>query len=1204
MEISSIASMLDKIFTGGKITNAVNLSRILAKSSPAERTNISRAISAGKIQMPQNPPETQIRSLTPEDVSSAFLRNTVQPVLSEAVKSPLSFGIKQLLNKYRTPNTPEQDLQNEYIQAAENVFIPQVNPDAIGKMAVDVSNFRENIEAPTLEKIIKQIQKVPVVAKPLEGIKNNFNQMTEGIGDLIFGQDRPTRAGGLLKIGLSGVMASQTVPIAVLTALENTPNDTVIGKAAYPLKFLSGALQGMKENLIPAFNEINKRYAPEWFKPWGEKVAIPLASLGMDIAVYKTGMEALGKGKKTFNDYLKTEEAPVFLSKLKQAFKQSVGAGNLGLSIKDISKEGNIDFKNPVITNAAINVGGKIYEAPSHGEAIQLAKEAGEDVSNVDREAKGLFRTSDGKLITRDEAEKTFGIRSSEDIPTQFGEPSNKHVPTPTTKKDVETPFIVNKRERGFVTSIKEELPSLKVSGQYIPRSTDQLAVKARNLIESDILTAEKMARGTDEKSVATAAELLKYYNEQAESATSSTVKDVFYQKAADLANEKARQLTDLGRSIQAASILGRLTPEGQVKFAAREIQKYNEAVGLKEKIPELTGQQTQYIINEMREIQGMAEGTERAMRFQKLQNYINDLVPTPLFKKLTTIWKAGLLTGIKTSGTNIFANLSHLGSELIKDIPASMVDKVTSLFTGKRTVTPTLKGLLEGGKEGAKRGLNYIKTGFDERNIGTKLDFSRVNFGKGKLARALQAYTDTVFRVMGAEDQPFYYASKLRSLYSQAKAEAINKGLKGEEAQKFIDDLIKNPTDEMIKNATFDAETATFQNRTKLGDIAKGIQNLGGGAGQIVVPFGRTPSAVAMQILNYSPVGIIKSISENIGKGNFDQRLFSQSMGRALTGTAVLYLGSLLAKNDLLTGARPTGEKEQKLWELEGKQPNSIKIGGKWRQVQVLGPIGNLLLIGGIFQKEFDKSGSPTEAIANSLASSAQSFSQQTFLTGVSNFVDAISDPARSAEYVAGSTLSSIVPTIVADTARALDTKERRASTILEKFQARIPGLREMLEPQVNVLGEEKETTSNPLEIMIDPTRPIKSESTPVIAELRRLFDAGFNVSPALLGDKNGYDSLTPKENTELWKRAGEIVNDKLNTLFKTTGYIKLNDETKAKAVNSIVDKSGLVAKVGAVLNTIQNIEDKKELVKKLAELKKSKLLTKDIYKLLQQVR
>lgn len=810
---------------------------------------------------------------------------------------------------------------------------------------------------------------------------------------------------------------------------------------------------------------------------------------------------------------------------------------------------------------------------------------------------------------------KTILPNVANDVATKIAESTDKGIISNLVKK------VSVGQERSFISSVKEELPEFKIAGQYIPRSTDKLAIKAKNLIQSDLATAEKMAMSqTDDNAVAVGSELLKHYSDEAGMATSEATRNAIYEKASDLASNMARNLTEQGRSVQAASILGRLTPEGQLKFAAKEIQKYNAVVeksrggvlGLQKKIPELTAEQGQNILTEMKAINDMAEGTEKAMRFQKLQNYITDLVPTPIFKKVIAVWKAGLLTGLKTTGLNMFSNLSHFGTETIKDIPATMVDKVVSLFTGKRAVSMGVKGIVSGVKEGAIKGLRYLTTGFDERNIGTKLDYNRINFGKGKLAKGLQAYTDSVFRVMGMEDQPFYYGTKLRSLYEQAKVAAINKGnkgLKGQEAQKFIDELIQNPTEEMIKYASVDAETAVFQNKTMLGQAAKAIQKIGGGTGEVIVPFGRTPSAVATQIINYSPIGIVKTIFENVGKGKFDQRLFSQGIGRGMTGTGALALGALLMKKGIMTLARPTSEKEQKLWELEGRQANSIKIGGKWRQIQILGPVGNVLLIGGYFQKNFAEIGSPTAAMINTLAGGLQSFSQQTFLTGVSSFIDAISDPARSATNLVGSTIGSSIPTIVSDLARATDTKERRTGTqsfiqeIFNRFQARIPGLRETLEPQVNVLGQEKATIGNPLEIMADPTRPTQIQSTPVIQELRRLWDVGFKVSPTLLGDKNGYSNLTSEQNTDLWKRAGEITNEKLNSLVNKSEYQQLDDEGKSKAIENIIDKSKLYARVEKVLHLTEGLRGQ-ELLNKLSELKKGGLMTKEVFTEYQRLR
>ena len=216
-----------------------------------------------------------------------------------------------------------------------------------------------------------------------------------------------------------------------------------------------------------------------------------------------------------------------------------------------------------------------------------------------------------------------------------------------------------NLRTRGFVTSAKEILPDSKIAGQYVPRATDALAIKAKNLIKTDFAQAERIAlTGSDDNAVAIASELLKKYADDITKTASASTRAALNDKAAQIANTIAPKLTEQGRAIQAASILGRLTPEGQVRFAAREIQRYNETAKIK--IPELTGEQTGEILKEMREINNMANGADKAIRFKKLQDYIQDLVPTPIMNKIITVWKAGLLTGIKTQGLNMFSNLFH----------------------------------------------------------------------------------------------------------------------------------------------------------------------------------------------------------------------------------------------------------------------------------------------------------------------------------------------------------------------------------------------------------------------------------------------------------------------------------------------------------------------------------------------------------------
>jgi hypothetical protein len=292
-----------------------------------------------------------------------------------------------------------------------------------------------------------------------------------------------------------------------------------------------------------------------------------------------------------------------------------------------------------------------------------------------------------------------------------------------------------------------------------------------------------------------------------------------------------------------------------------------------------------------------------------------------------------------------------------------------------------------------------------------------------------------------------------------------------------------------------------------------------------------------------------------------------------------------------------PTTEREQKLWEAEGRTANSIKIGNKYRNVNVLGPAGNVLVIGGNFQNALEETGSPFQALLQSFAGGDKSLTESTFLQGVSQVLDALSDPSRFAQGYFSNTVASIIPTLVGDLSKSFDDVERKTSGVLDRLKAKLPILRQTLESQVNVLGQERQKGGNFLETMIDPSRPSNVLTSPVIQELRRITDAGFNVSPTQLGDKNGYKGLTPEENTAIWVKSGELMNDKLNNLFNLQQYKNLTDEDKAKIIEDIVEKSKTNARVQSVMDMTENLSGE-ELKNKLSELKQSGLMTKEIFK------
>ncbi len=837
----------------------------------------------------------------------------------------------------------------------------------------------------------------------------------------------------------------------------------------------------------------------------------------------------------------------------------------------------------------------------------------------------GMHRMQAYRQAGRKDIPYWYDNNTLEDI-WQAGQGTGRNIP-PSAADTVNGMLRPKKNERRFITRTRAMEPNLdpKLQGSLTTRSTDELSARADEIIAADMNKAINLAKtGTDDTAVAVASRLIDRFVTEAKAAKSEAAKDAIWERVADIANDAAKNLTENGRAIQAATLLGRTTPEGMVRFAAKTIQNHNTAVqksqnplertlggmvgtragkALKE-VPELTPSQASDIVKKMEDIERTADPLEKAKKMQKLTDEIQAYLPSSLYQKIATVWKAGLLTGLKTTGLNISSNTAHFLSEIIKDVPASMVDRLASLVTGKRTLAMTTGGTSKGLAEGAKKGWTYWKTGFDERDIGSKLDYKKVNFGNGKIAKAIQAYEELVFRTIGSQDQPFYYATKMRSLSSQAIAQAKNKNLRGAEAKAFVENLMQNPTDDMLKYAVLDAETAVFQNKTTLGKAAKAIQDLPGG--QFVLPFAKTPSAVATQIINYSPAGIAKTIIENVGKGKFDQRLFSQGMGRGITGTGAVAIGMALYKNGMLTLGFPSSEKEREQWELEGKLPNSIYIDGQWRNVGVLGPAGLLTIIGGHFQDGLEETGSLVGGLVRSVAGFGTTLTEQSFLKGVNGAIEAIQDPARSFQGFASSLAGSIVPTIIGDIARATDDYERQAATPGQRIQSRVPGLRDNLQPKVDTLGN-KIDTQGFWTVMMDPTRPGNAsalpEDKPIVDELRRLSDAGFPTTPTQLGPNAGYESLTPEENTYLWRVAGLAAKDAIKSSMQGRTYGRLDDEEKSKLISDRIDEVKVEARARTILKATANMQGE-QLKQRLAKMKEDGLLTKQVFEKYQSLK
>lgn len=735
----------------------------------------------------------------------------------------------------------------------------------------------------------------------------------------------------------------------------------------------------------------------------------------------------------------------------------------------------------------------------------------------------------------------------------------------PPTKSGVPIPPPLAKN-RGLIDSA-QAAPNISaaaktdIKGTYVPKPNTKLMGEAQALLNDHATIDFKGVQGVDQKVAATMQHAL------------NLDKAGQHNEVAALFNNLAEHGTELGRGVQAFSMLHQMSPQSIAISVAGRINKYNESAI--KKIPQLTGDQQKMISDKIKSMDNMTVGSrEHGIASHELNNMVNSFIPSSVADKAITVWKAGLLTSLRTHERNLVGNATMSAAEIAKDPVAALADRVMQLKTGKRTTTPTLAGNGAGLSQDSRQQVKDLLTkGFDPSSPVSKYDVKQVNWGPGKVQQGLKHYTEAVFRTLGAEDRVGYNSAFARSMHDQAGAEAINAGKKGDKA--FIDNLVKNPTDEMSQTATKDASYATFHDKTGLSNLASNIKrtaaSMPGYKGEIaktvsevLMPFTGVPSSIAGKTIAYSPIGLVKG-AVNTGRvlaGQVPelQRQAAQEIGRGTVGTGLFGLGAFLMSKGLMTG-QPKNAQEAQQWELENKPANSLLVNGKWRSINSIGP-QQLVMLAGAKAQEAGKNGS----LPQYAAALGKDQLSQTFLAGVQGPLQALNDPVRYGGTYAQNTAAGLIPNFVKDVAKSTDPTAREINSVPDALANGLPGVRNNLLPKRNVLGQpiaQEPTGPAAFYDLFNSKTPVNN---PLINELGRLNDAaplasGSNGAPSkltkdqtILGNKT---KLNPKQLDQLEQLAGAPTTQQSSQLINTPQYKAASDEAKQTALNNIADKA-----------------------------------------------
>jgi hypothetical protein len=577
----------------------------------------------------------------------------------------------------------------------------------------------------------------------------------------------------------------------------------------------------------------------------------------------------------------------------------------------------------------------------------------------------------------------------------------------------------------------------------------------------------------------------------------------------------------------------------------------------------------------------------------------------TPPLEVVSALRKAGLLTGVKTHLRNVGGNVAFAGAEEVSRLPASLMDLAISTVSKQRTITglspmAMARSAKAAATDGVKEAWSIMRRGATPQQMQALQLGQEINSGN----KVLDFYVNTVFRTLGAEDAVFRKFAFTRAVedraLSMAKTEAKQGLIKSGDIRSRANQLAANPDPALTADAIFDSEIATFNNGNLVGDfLSAGREKIGALPGgkaanfglDVVFPFTRTPTNIIARMLEYSPVGFGKNavqVAKAIANKSFtpaEQRAFSQTFGRGVTGSALILLGAKLGAAGLLTGFAETDPSKRNRDVAAGRTPGAIfnPQTGTWHQIAAFTPIGSLLTIGATLQREESRPlKDESNRAANVAAAATQTIAQQPLLIGAKEISEVVTKPGSTGERL-GRIAGSFVPTMVSDVGELTDSARREGSGFTAQIQKRVPFARKALPVAVDALGQPLEDRKT---AFFDPTltSTAKDKTSPAMREFVRL-DLGIS-RPQRRPDES---EAAHRERSTKFGKEFSALTDQMARSFE---YWQLDDQTRREAF--VVAKRYLEAKergevaeksadyiIGAARKIVEQRKAKKEAKK-----------------------
>lgn len=680
------------------------------------------------------------------------------------------------------------------------------------------------------------------------------------------------------------------------------------------------------------------------------------------------------------------------------------------------------------------------------------------------------------------------------------------------------------------------------------------------------------------------------------------------YNAASDILVALTAVETNAGQAVQAARLMKSLTPEGRIFTVQKMVSNLEAQINQRRSANKQIEIDVPDALLESYQNAATTEAQEAAL--QNIYQNVADQIPTSLGEAAQQWRYFSMLANPSTHAKNIMGNVSGTVAKIGKDNLAALME---SVFIGnkegrtKAFLNPLNKSdqnLLNLGWADYDTAVDLYEDGTGKYSnaagdINDKRRYWKINDPQNALTRGIDKALNIAekannlnSRALEVEDMWFSKPMYSVALAGYMKANGLTE----------ITDAARTYAMTEAKRGTYNDLNAVSKWATSLGKGSK----LGRFLSNTVYPFKKVPANVMVRTVEYSPLGYLKGAWDLIQmqKGNTDITAAKaiDDFAAATTGTALLGVGAMLAKQGILraTGVGDDKEKEQQK-NAFGAKDFSILVGDTYVPIDSLTLTGTGLLTGAQIWEAAQNARNGDEPISfddflDALSKITDPVFEQSMLSGMGSILTTIQNSGsvgtgelltKMGVQILGNYVGQYVPTVIGRAAASLDKNQR--STYLEPdgawgpvqsavqgVQKKLPGLREDMAVTygnwgVPVEGNGANGFGDGVFKAVTPVYPSKQKTDAVEEEIARLHDVNAEYSnfytkpPKSIAVDGENIKLTSEQYANYTETRGQTDYNLRKSMLDSDIYKSLPDNVKSKAMRLSQEYANALGKEAA---------------------------------------